>query len=46
MEQANDFIKEITQAFIKIACNRRVDDAAVVEGAAGAGHKKKGKKGK
>ncbi len=44
MEQANDYIKEITSIFIKLACNRRVDDAAAAEG--GAGAKKKGKKGK
>ena len=27
MDQANDFVKDITSAFIKIACNRKVDDA-------------------
>ena len=44
MENANDYVKEITQAFIKSACNRKVDDAAIQEGAgAGAGKKKGGK---
>ena len=27
MDQANDFVRDITAAFIKLACNRRVDDA-------------------
>lgn len=45
MIHANDFIKDITAAFIKAACNRRVDDAAIESGAA-AGGKKKGKGGK
>ncbi|TNV72069.1 hypothetical protein FGO68_gene7349 [Halteria grandinella] len=45
MEHANDYISQITQSFIKLSCNRRVDDAAAVEGGAGAGGKKKGKKG-
>jgi len=27
LDKANDFIREITAAAFKIACNRRVDDA-------------------
>jgi len=27
LEKANDFIRDITAAAFKIACNRRVDDA-------------------
>ena len=27
MDQANDYVRDITSAFIKLACNRKVDDA-------------------
>ena len=30
MDQANDFVRDITAAFIKHACNRRVDDAGTI----------------
>lgn len=46
MEHANDYVKEITAAFIRSACNRKVDDAGAAEvGAGAAGKKKAGKKG-
>jgi hypothetical protein len=29
MDLANDYVKEITAAFIKAACNRKIDDAGM-----------------
>ena len=43
MEHANEFVKELTFAFIRMASNRQADDAAL-EGGAGAQAGKKGKK--
>ena len=43
MEHANDFVRDITFAFIKGASNRQTDDA-ILEGG-GAGPKKGKKKG-
>ncbi len=41
MEHANDYMRDITAAFVKIACNRKVDDAVMVEAPAKKGGKKK-----
>lgn len=43
MENVNDFVRDITFAFIKGASNRQTDDATLEGGAAG-GQGKKGKK--
>ena len=46
MDNVNDFVRDITFAFIKGASNRQADDAALEGGAGGAGavQGKKGKK--
>ena len=44
MENVNDFVRDITFAFIKSASNRQADDAALEGGAGAAAQGKKGKK--
>jgi hypothetical protein len=45
MENINDFVRDLTFAFIRVASNRQLDDAAL-EGGAGAAGGQGGKKGK
>ena len=46
MENVNDFVRDITFAFIKGASNRQADDATLEGGAGGQGKKGKKKGGK
>jgi len=45
MENINDFVRDLTFAFIRVASNRQLDDATL-EGGAGAAGGQGGKKGK
>ena len=45
MENVNDFVRDLTFAFIRVASNRQLDDATL-EGGAGAAGGQGGKKGK
>ena len=47
MENVNDYVRDLTFAFIRVASNRQLDDAALEGGAgAGAAGGQGGKKGK
>ena len=45
MENINDYVRDLTFAFIRVASNRQLDDATL-EGGAGAAGGQGGKKGK
>ncbi len=45
MENVNDYVRDLTFAFIRVASNRQLDDAAL-EGGAGAGGAAGGQGGK